>query len=62
MTDETSDTRCYHNRWHPTEPRCPNEAVVQGAHLGNMTDGWLWCAEHMPPPEYREPIKREDSR
>ena len=47
---------CYQNRWHPTEPQCVRLAVFRSAHVGTMVDGWEWCAEHAPPPRYREPL------
>ena len=41
--------KCYHNIFHPNLSPCPNEGVyVSTTHLGNLTDGWVWCEEHKP--------------
>jgi hypothetical protein len=45
---------CYFDRFR--EHPCQKSAVWRSAHLGNMVDGWTWCAEHAPDPRYRVPV------
>lgn len=40
---------CYHNRFSPELPPCPNEGLYTGVPVGNLTDTWTWCTEHAPP-------------
>lgn len=37
---------CWYNRWHPTKPRCKNDATMQSKYLNNAMDKSQWCDEH----------------
>lgn len=50
--DQQQSDKCYYDRFR--DRPCQQPAVWQSAHLGNMVDGWTWCAEHAPDPRYRE--------
>lgn len=57
MENEQLANQCFSSYFHPTLPRCLNEATWKGCATGNITDDWQWCDEHAPSSEYREPLK-----
>ena len=38
---------CFKNKFHPSKPQCLNIEVYKAEPLGNPTDDWTWCKEHV---------------
>ena len=39
---------CYHNKFNPSAPQCRATIVRPSPmRLGNLTDEWTWCGEHL---------------
>ncbi len=40
---------CYHDKFHPIRKQCKRKRVVYShIRIGNLTDKWTWCKQHLP--------------
>jgi hypothetical protein len=42
-----SMAECFQNKFHPHLPQCKAAGEFLRAAIGNPTDNWTWCAEHV---------------
>ena len=50
---------CYHNKFSASGGQCSEPAVWMSAHLHNIIDGWTWCIQHAPHPDFRTMVRCE---